>query len=552
MAGGAAGAPRTPRGVCELGEFTRHISGRRARRVARKAASIATAVGVGAAVGAAVMVAPLAWSTVTWADQYTTAGRLLPGTVVGDTDVGDARPESARDAVDDAVESALADTVTFTHDGERWATRGSELVADVDVDAAIERAQSAAESASLLTLARARWGEPGAAIDVDVVVRPDARAVTAVVADVADDVDRAARDATIAWGDDGAELVEHRPGAQVDRDAAADALAEIVGAVEMGDVELPVATEPVEVTTDEVAPLVDAVATTGQRALERTVTLTAADQEWRVSAGELGAVPDTAALLGELRQAGGAEAPEGAAVQTTSDAATTAQAETRELGLAGLEIADEAIDGFVDELAAEIDQEVRDARLDYADGWVDLVESRTGRELDRGAARDRIEAALRGEADTVELPVEETEPDRTRHAYHDVLLVRRGERKLYHYVDGEIARSWHVAVGGGGSPTPTGEFRIGAKRHSPTWYNPDPDGWGEDMPDRIGPGRTNPLGLRALNWTRNGSDTLIRFHGTANVSSIGTPASQGCVRLTNSDVVQLYDLVPSGTTIVSV
>jgi lipoprotein-anchoring transpeptidase ErfK/SrfK len=133
-----------------------------------------------------------------------------------------------------------------------------------------------------------------------------------------------------------------------------------------------------------------------------------------------------------------------------------------------------------------------------------------------------------------------------------VLLVRQEERPLYHYVDGEIAADWPVAIGGGSSPTLTGLFTVGAKRRSPSWYNPDPDGWGEDMPEYIPPGPDNPLGMRALNWNRGGSDTLIRFHGAANVSSINQRASQGCVRLTNDDVLQLFDRLPSGTSIVSV
>jgi lipoprotein-anchoring transpeptidase ErfK/SrfK len=61
------------------------------------------------------------------------------------------------------------------------------------------------------------------------------------------------------------------------------------------------------------------------------------------------------------------------------------------------------------------------------------------------------------------------------------------------------------------------------------------------------------LGVRALNWNRpGGGDTLIRFHGTPNEASIGTASSNGCVRMFNADVIELYDLVPSGVTILSV
>ena len=116
-----------------------------------------------------------------------------------------------------------------------------------------------------------------------------------------------------------------------------------------------------------------------------------------------------------------------------------------------------------------------------------------------------------------------------------------------------MVRTWPVAVGTGGSPTPTGTFTVGAKRFEPTWVNPARDRWGADLPARIGPGPDNPLGLRALNWNRvGGGDTLIRFHGTPNEDSIGEAASNGCVRMFNDDVIELYDLVPSGAMIISI
>ena len=45
-------------------------------------------------------------------------------------------------------------------------------------------------------------------------------------------------------------------------------------------------------------------------------------------------------------------------------------------------------------------------------------------------------------------------------------------------------------------------------------------------------------------------DTLRRFvyiHGTADEARIGEPASHGCIRMRNDDIVELFDLVPAGT-----
>ena len=121
-------------------------------------------------------------------------------------------------------------------------------------------------------------------------------------------------------------------------------------------------------------------------------------------------------------------------------------------------------------------------------------------------------------------------------------------RPLTLYLDGEEAQSWIVATGTGQFPTPIGRYEVNLKRYMPTWVNPDPDGWGADMPASIGPGVDNPLGVRALNWSAPGA---IRFHGTQAVSSLGTSASHGCVRMANADVVELYDLVDVGAVIIS-
>lgn len=46
---------------------------------------------------------------------------------------------------------------------------------------------------------------------------------------------------------------------------------------------------------------------------------------------------------------------------------------------------------------------------------------------------------------------------------------------------------------------------------------------------------------------KNSQDRFIYFHGTNREDSIGTPASIGCIRLKNEDMLSLYDLVEVGT-----
>ncbi|MEM6665262.1 MAG: L,D-transpeptidase [Pseudomonadota bacterium] len=63
-------------------------------------------------------------------------------------------------------------------------------------------------------------------------------------------------------------------------------------------------------------------------------------------------------------------------------------------------------------------------------------------------------------------------------------------------------------------------------------------------------GVNNPLGARALYLYRNGRDTYYRIHGTTQPSSIGRSVSNGCIRMINDHVIDLYNRVPVGARVV--
>ncbi len=97
-----------------------------------------------------------------------------------------------------------------------------------------------------------------------------------------------------------------------------------------------------------------------------------------------------------------------------------------------------------------------------------------------------------------------------------------------------------------------GSYVIRAKKEWPSW-TPTPEmierepkyaEWEEGMPG--GPG--NPLGARALYlFDAKGRDTMLRIHGTNLPHTILTRVSNGCARLANGYVTDLYDRVPLGT-----
>ncbi len=115
------------------------------------------------------------------------------------------------------------------------------------------------------------------------------------------------------------------------------------------------------------------------------------------------------------------------------------------------------------------------------------------------------------------------------------------ERKLYHFSDGRLRRTYSVAVGMPAYPTPTGSFEIISKVVDPTWTPPDSD-WAAGM-EPVGPGPDNPLGTRWMGI----SSPSVGIHGTYTRSSIGTAASHGCIRMYLEQAEELFELVYVGT-----
>ena len=277
--------------------------------------------------------------------------------------------------------------------------------------------------------------------------------------------------------------------------------------------------------------------------LDRPVTLRVDGRSWTTTPRELGAATDAADVIDAALQAS-EETTIGSIARMRWFGETLAVEE--DVAVAHQE---QAVREFVDGIAQEVNVTPTDATVNLIGDEVRITPEAAGQVLDTDAAVAGLMAALDGDAPPeVDGVVHPVPAAKTSSDFSQVLVLRQSEHTLYLYRDGVRTHSWQVAVGESGHATPTGIYEVTKKRHMPTWVNPAPNGWGRSMPARIGPGRGNPLGVRALNW----SAPAIRFHGTANVSSIGTNASKGCVRLTNDDVVELYDLVDVGATIISV
>jgi murein L,D-transpeptidase YcbB/YkuD len=108
------------------------------------------------------------------------------------------------------------------------------------------------------------------------------------------------------------------------------------------------------------------------------------------------------------------------------------------------------------------------------------------------------------------------------------LVVYEGDTELNRY---------RVSVGKPGHDTPDGQFTITHAEWNPWWRPPEGREWTRGR-EVTPPGLNNPMGRVKLFFM-----PLYFIHGTPERESIGTPASHGCVRMLNSEVIELARLI---------
>ena len=114
------------------------------------------------------------------------------------------------------------------------------------------------------------------------------------------------------------------------------------------------------------------------------------------------------------------------------------------------------------------------------------------------------------------------------------LVVDLSDRELYVMNGDEVERTYRVAVGKPEHPTPTGSFSIRRVVWNPRWVPPDA-GWARGKKAR-GPGDPrNPMGRVKIFF----QEPDYYIHGTHDEDSLGRAESHGCVRMRNSEVVDL-------------
>jgi hypothetical protein len=123
------------------------------------------------------------------------------------------------------------------------------------------------------------------------------------------------------------------------------------------------------------------------------------------------------------------------------------------------------------------------------------------------------------------------------------ILVSIGAHWAFFMLGEHAAAAWEVGVGKAGSETRPGSYVVGEKSTEPMWFRPG----GKPVP--FGDPE-NPLGTRWIAWRLpDGSSSGFGFHGTKDPESIGQDQSQGCVRMLNRDVEELFEVLPKDAAI---
>ena len=126
------------------------------------------------------------------------------------------------------------------------------------------------------------------------------------------------------------------------------------------------------------------------------------------------------------------------------------------------------------------------------------------------------------------------------------IIVRHREKRLYYVLGNGQAIQYGVAVGREGAAW-SGTSVVSNKREWPSW-TPTPGILARqpNLPRHMEGGPQNPMGARALYL----GDTLYRIHGTNEPWMIGEEVSSGCIRMTNEDVIDLYNRTRMGATVI--
>ena len=186
-----------------------------------------------------------------------------------------------------------------------------------------------------------------------------------------------------------------------------------------------------------------------------------------------------------------------------------------------------AVAALVARVRKSVDRPPRDAAVAPSGSGLTRGSSRTGVALQTSWLERRLDRALStpGARRLIVARTKIVEPAVTTSELADkypwYIVVNRGAFRLTVYDHLRVRKAYTIAVGQAGLETPAGLYHVQDKQVDPSWQVPNKARW---------------LGIY------NGAG----IHGTDVLSSLGTAASHGCIRMAIPDVIEVYDEVPLG------
>ncbi len=197
---------------------------------------------------------------------------------------------------------------------------------------------------------------------------------------------------------------------------------------------------------------------------------------------------------------------------------------------------------WVRQTARTFDRAPADPRVVLRGRHPFVTRPRTGRSILQAQAVAQISKALAAnDRAGLTLPVRTVQPRTSRDGVGPVIVIRRGEKRLWLYRGMKLWRTFGVAVGTSSYPTPVGRFSIVAMWRNPWWFPPNSP-WAKGA-SPVPPGPGNPLGTRWMGISSPG----VGIHGTPDPASIGYSASHGCIRMLIPQAEWLFNHVLVGT-----
>jgi len=154
--------------------------------------------------------------------------------------------------------------------------------------------------------------------------------------------------------------------------------------------------------------------------------------------------------------------------------------------------------------------------------------------------------------------------------YSKLLFISIENQKMYHIKEGEIVKQYTISSSeygtgseAGSNKTPLGLHKVKAKygTETPTngrmigrvFYGQIATIYKDKQKSKTDDVTSRIFWLEGLEKGKNkgeGIDSYKRYiyiHGTSEEGRLGTPASHGCIRMKNKEVIDLYKLIEVGT-----